>query len=120
MTPEERQLLKDKRLLLQVQCLHKEAALQQLRIENAQADLDYNISLMEPHHFCHTRVYRSPDGDSWLCVPFNVDRGDMASNYPYGEGRTPAEACRNFDACWREGDYSEDQFRDGGGSSIVR
>lgn len=104
MTPEEVKALKDERLRLRVQCLRKEAEIQDLRIRNGEADVEHTEGWMIPHRRYHTSVYRHVDGQRWICA-CGGDRGDMLGNTPYGEGNSPAEACADFDRCWTEGDY---------------
>ena len=107
MTPEERQALKDERLRLRVECLRREAEIQQLRIANGQADLHSTEFEKLPHREYWTRVHRTPNGEGWYCVPMHVDRGDVSHYYPCGWGRTPADACADFDRLWTEGDYDD-------------
>jgi hypothetical protein len=119
MTSEERQALEDEQLRLQVVYLRKKIEVEELQKRNVTAELTNAEFWHQPHRLVHTNVFRSPNGDNWVCVPYNVDRGDLASNYPYGEGRSPQEACDDFDRTWRLGDYDEEDFKGKGGGLAV-
>ena len=95
-----KEALEKQKLEAEIENLKLKYKLQLLRIQTitaeAQADNQYSL----PHRRYPTKVFRSPNGDYWVCVGYHVDRGDLYTDSPHGFGRTPAEACNDFDKNW--------------------
>ena len=114
LTPEERQDLEDEQLRLCVENLRKESEVFDARIANQKAEMLYTEDYRLPHRRCCTKVFRAPNGETWICACQGVDRGDMHTD-PFGEGATPEQACADFDRNW----VGDDRDLDGGLGELI-
>lgn len=81
----------------------------QLKIKDRETDAEDSADWRRPHRKYHTKVFRTTGG--WVCVMYDVDKGDMWSNEPHGVGPSPAAACDDFDFNWH---YEEEPGDDDG------